>query len=261
MKWLFFHYDTFLEFYNPVREHQFALRCMPATNGRQRVVRADVTIQPATEQSLITDGFGNLTQTGFIESEHTSFHYGVTGEVFVSPDNKDKAPLNPVFCYPSELTKPSSEMYEFLENLKIGELLIYDIALKLTEEIYTYFTYVTGSTNVNTTAAEAFAAKTGVCQDYTHVFLSFARTLGIPARYANGLLVGEGVTHAWAEVYIDGAWVGFDPTNNRAVTDDYIRFCVGRDFEDCPIERGVFLNPSTQRQTIQIRVFEGQQQQ
>jgi transglutaminase superfamily protein len=37
-----------------------------------------------------------------------------------------------------------------------------------------------------TTAAEAFALKRGVCQDFTHVFIAAARSLGIPARYVGG---------------------------------------------------------------------------
>ncbi len=57
-------------------------------------------------------------------------------------------------------------------------------------------------TTVFTTAAEAFALRAGVCQDYSHVLLSLCRYCGLPARYVSGHLLGEGGTHAWVEVLI-----------------------------------------------------------
>ena len=59
-----------------------------------------------------------------------------------------------------------------------------------------------------TTAAEAFALKRGVCQDFTHIFIAAARSLPIPARYIGGhFFRSDGVTvqeaaHAWAEAFV-----------------------------------------------------------
>jgi transglutaminase-like putative cysteine protease len=46
-----------------------------------------------------------------------------------------------------------------------------------------HMTYTPGATEVDTSAAQAFAGRAGVCQDHTHAFLACARSLGIPARY------------------------------------------------------------------------------
>ena len=46
-----------------------------------------------------------------------------------------------------------------------------------------------GITDAHTSAAEALADGKGVCQDHAHIFISAARTLGIPARYVTGYLV------------------------------------------------------------------------
>jgi len=255
MKWLFFHYDTFLEFERPVAEHQFVLRCMPRTNDRQRVVRAEVEVSPAVPLSVQDDGFGNAVQTGCVFFEHNSFHYSAHGEVFVSPDNKDRGALNPAFAYPSRLTEPTPEMLAFVEALRLnGDRRA--AAQAISSAVHAHIAYSPGSTDVQTTAAQAFAGRAGVCQDYAHVFVALARLAGLPARYANGLVVGEGASHAWAEVYIDDGWAGFDPTRNVVVGDGYIRFSVGRDFDDCPIERGVFFGDGGQRQTVRIKVHE-----
>jgi transglutaminase-like putative cysteine protease len=259
LKWLFFHYDTFLEFDHPVNEHQFILRCKPQSNGRQRVVRAEITIKPHVPISHLEDGFGNNVQTGCIPFDHASFHYSSDGEAFVFENNKDEGPLNPVFRYPSELTKPSPQIREFLGSLGPSPANPIETAELIMGAVYNKIEYLTGSTDTNTTAAQALEKGTGVCQDYTHLFISVARLSGLPARYANGLVVGEGVSHAWAEIYAEGSWIGFDPTRNCPISDDYLRLSVGRDFYDCSIERGVFLGVSGQRQTVQIKVHEASQ--
>ena len=83
---------------------------------------------------------------------------------------------------------------------------------------------------------------------------TLARQAGLPARYVNGLPEGEGASHAWCEVWLDGVWTGIDPTRGRWTDEGYIRFGVGRDFGDCPMERGVFLGHTSQRQTVFMTV-------
>ena len=96
----------------------------------------------------------------------------------------------------------------------------------------------------------------GVCQDYAHIFLALCRLMGIPARYVAGMMVGEGATHAWTEVWILGAWIGFDPTNNRLAGDHYIKLSHGRDFGDCTIDKGCFKGFAAQKQNIYVKVEE-----
>ena len=115
-------------------------------------------------------------------------------------------------------------------------------------------TYTPGVTGVSTTAAQAFALGQGVCQDYAHVYLALARLCGLSARYVNGLPEGEGASHAWCEVWLDGVWTGIDPTRSRWADEGYIRFGIGRDFTDCPMERGVFVGAANQCQTVFMQV-------
>ncbi|MBI5872141.1 transglutaminase domain-containing protein [archaeon] len=57
----------------------------------------------------------------------------------------------------------------------------------------------------------------GVCDEITNLFISFARSLGIPARFVSGraysnIIKGFG-NHGWAEVYIpEHGWVPYDVT-------------------------------------------------
>jgi transglutaminase-like putative cysteine protease len=87
-----------------------------------------------------------------------------------------------------------------------------------------HLTFAYGSSAPTTTAADAYAAGTGVCRDFAHVAISFCRALSIPARYAFGYLPDMDVPPApepmdfaaWMEVYLDGRWWTFDPRNNAA---------------------------------------------
>lgn len=60
----------------------------------------------------------------------------------------------------------------------------------------------------------------GDCTEHSTLFITLARSLGIPAREVHGLLyIGDAGRafggHAWAEVLIDGAWIEVDPTWNE----------------------------------------------
>ncbi|HAF40848.1 MAG TPA: transglutaminase family protein [Sphingobium sp.] len=104
--------------------------------------------------------------------------------------------------------------------------------------------YRAGVTTSETTAAEAFALGAGVCQDHAQIFISAARSIGIPARYVSGyLLAGDGdllhETHGWAEAFVPAlGWIGFDPSNRVCVTEHYVRVASGLDADDAAPIRG-----------------------
>ncbi len=124
----------------------------------------------------------------------------------------------------------------------------------LMHEVYRRLAYAQGHTHVGTTAAEAFALGRGVCQDYAHIYVTLCRMAGFPARYAAGMVVGEGATHAWAEVWQDGAWTAYDPTHDCIVDDRYVKVSHGRDFADCSVDRGCFRGAAGQEQTVYVKV-------
>jgi transglutaminase-like putative cysteine protease len=93
--------------------------------------------------------------------------------------------------------------------------------------------YAIGSSDVTTTAVDAFLSRRGVCRDFAHLLASFARAAGIPARlvsaYAWGLKPPD--FHAVVEVWLDGGWHLVDATG-LAPIEGLARICVGRDATD-----------------------------
>ena len=132
-------------------------------------------------------------------------------------------------------------------------------AQAMSARLFRNFCYRSWTTNTATTAQQALDQGCGVCQDYAHIFIALCRLCGVPARYAAGFMFGEGVTHAWAEVYDGSGWIGIDPTNNRMTGDEYIKICDGRDAPDCIINKGVFFGSVAQHQTVHVKVTEAEQ--
>jgi transglutaminase-like putative cysteine protease len=91
-------------------------------------------------------------------------------------------------------------------------------------------------TSTSTTAAQAYAGGKGVCQDQAHVMISLCRSVGVPARYVSGHLVGEGGTHAWVEVVVPEGHlakaVAFDPCNGVRTGPRHLTIATGRDYHD-----------------------------
>ena len=254
---LHFYYDIRLEFDAPVTGHAFALRCVPPSFPGQEILDVELSLEPCTSYACQRDGFGNLLQIGRIEAPHDHFRYTVRGNARLAPEKRRPEPVHPIYRYPSAYTRPSGEMLAFLKGLDL-EGTPRAQAEAICDGVHRHMTYTPGATGVSTTGAEAFAAGAGVCQDYAHIYLALARQAGLTARYCNGLPEGEGASHAWCEVWLEGCWTGIDPTRNRWTDDSYIRFNVGRDFGDCPMERGVFLGRTGQTQTVFMRVAQNQ---
>lgn len=260
MQKLKFLFLTKLEFSNMIGEHHFVLRCVPQVLPEQQVVDLDMKVMPqACTGVFSTDSFGNQLYAGSLLAPHRFFYYRVNGEIVRDDGERRQEAAASCLRYPTKLTSPSEEMRLYADELWQQELSglsgdSYGIASRLSEIIHREFAYVPGSTNVYTTAAEAFRQRSGVCQDYVHVFLALARLYGIPCRYVSGLPFGEGATHAWVEIWQNGLCYGLDPTRGCLADEGYIKLNVGRDFNDCPIERGVFRGQADQLQTTYMKV-------
>ncbi len=60
-------------------------------------------------------------------------------------------------------------------------------------------------------AAHTLARGAGDATEYALLLVALARAAGLPARAVFGALAGPTRPHAWAEVYLDGAWRAVDP--------------------------------------------------
>ena len=95
------------------------------------------------------------------------------------------------------------------------------------------FTYNSAASLIGASATDSFNRMSGVCRDYAHMLITFARAAGIPARFVSVYApdVRPQDFHAVAEVYLGGAWHLVDATG-MARPADMVRISVGRDAAD-----------------------------
>lgn len=259
MRKLRFSFHTQLQFDQPVTQQFYTLRCIPSSDGVQQLFSVNCRVAPNGNIRYNKDGFCNTIGTGCIKEAHQYFSFDVEGIAFVNDKKRPAQDLDgrdAIYRYPTLLTTPDNAIKEFLTQLQITKKDGADGLIRLNEALSKKMKYAPGTTTIHTTAAQAFRQGQGVCQDDAHIYLAMARLLGYPARYVSGMMLGEGATHAWVEVAVDGMWLGIDPANGCLVDDRYICFAHGRDFADCPVERGIFFGIASQSQEVLVSVWE-----
>ena len=123
--------------------------------------------------------------------------------------------------------------------------------------------YEPGATGVQTSAQEAWEARSGVCQDMAHISVALLRAAGLPARYVSGYLHPDpkaepghavaGQSHAWAE-YWTGDWVPCDPTSLAPVGERHVVLGRGRDYADVTPLRGIYSGAPSVAMKVTVEV-------
>ncbi len=241
-------HQTTYRYATPANQVSLLLRLQPGALNCQQPGAWAVTVNgtPVTDFPLnaFGDGEGFYHRRGaFSEMEIVATGTVTTQERHgIVSGFPHEAPL-PVFLRQTQLTRPDAAILALARSIDEREPIprLHALSARVREAI----AYEGGATTPATSAAEALALGRGVCQDHTHLFVSAARSLGIPARYVSGYLLADEAahalreTHAWAEAWVDGlGWIGFDATNGLCVTELYVRLCSGLDAHDAAPVRG-----------------------
>lgn len=232
-------HDTTYHYDDQVRASIQYLRLTPHDSERQQVISWQLDL-PCPVRAQI-DPYGNILHVLTLDEPHESIVIGARGQVEIDPSREAEREMgSPLpFLRHTRLTAPDDALSTFARQHCDGRR-DRDTLIGLMEALSAEIVYTPGATRVDTTAAEAFAGRAGVCQDHTHAFLGCARSLGIPARYVSGYLHSENdgrlASHAWAEAWLDGAWYSFDITNGLARPERHLKLAVGLDYLDaCPV--------------------------
>ncbi|HEU0043358.1 transglutaminase family protein [Sphingomonas sp.] len=142
-----------------------------------------------------------------------------------------------------------------------------EAGIALARRIQTEFAFDAEATLVDTSPADAFHQRRGVCQDFAQIMITGLRAAGLPAAYASGYirtipppgeqrLVGADATHAWVLLWCgpQRGWVGLDPTNGIWMAEDHIVVAVGRDYAEIAPVDGVVLGSGAQKMEVSVDV-------
>ena len=236
-------HTTRYEFANPVRHGLQRLRLTPKSTQGQTVLDWDMHLAGARLEVEYDDHNRNRTTLVSVEPGTTSIVVECRGTVATSDSLGVVGPHSghmPMWAFldQSAQTRPGPRIRAIMAGVYAPRLSVIDLLHRLSAKVLSQVAYVTGETNVYTTAEEAAELGMGVCQDHAHIFIGAARALGVPARYVSGYLmmndrIEQEAGHAWAEAHVEGlGWVGFDVSNGISPDERYVRVATGRDYRE-----------------------------
>lgn len=269
-------HTTGYEYDGPVGTSYNEARMTPVTSPGQLVLTSRLDVSPVPWSFRYRDYWGALVTAFEVAEVHAELLVTATSTVQV-----DRHPPAPHGLSWDDVRDPQvvDRLCEYLALPprvlpptglagRLGPLLAEaagpgDFARAACHLVHSEVEYVVGSSEVHSTAAEAWDARAGVCQDIAHLCIGTLRTAGVPARYVSGYLhpstdpvVGEPVTgesHAWVEWW-DGDWVGFDPTNEVTPDDRYVTLASGRDYADVAPLTGIYSGGAASSMFVNVSV-------
>lgn len=226
------------------------LRLTPRNHEGQYVI--DWRIDVSADAKLVghEDAFGNITHVFTADGPLGELSVTVDGEVETQDTDGlirgavERFPPS-LFLRETPLTRADAAIGDFAQQVTAangrGALAGLHALLR---GLHDQMSFGDVGAEAAPTAAEAFARRYGIAQDWTHVFIGAARSLGVPARYIAGYFCAMGERtqerdHAWAEAFVpDLGWVGFDPAKGACPTDAYVRVAIGLDAHGAALVRG-----------------------
>ena len=270
-------HTTDLAYSGLISESTMELRMAPRQEQDQHRLSFTLGLGPAATAVSYFDWLGNTVHSFTVNSFHKQIRIVATSVVETNRPKlepaslPDRYPVCPVDCdytvydflqfggpvVDSPMLRKLVDEFRPKDGTPLGE-----VAQQMLDLINSRFTYRKGITNAASPITEVLEHGSGVCQDFTHLMIGMARAMGIPARYASGMLhprprddefeppagdAGAGSyrgftqTHAWCELLFPSTgWIGFDPANHCTVGDNFVKVAVGRHFFDVPPNKGVY---------------------
>ncbi|MBL8567501.1 MAG: transglutaminase family protein [Phreatobacter sp.] len=249
------------------------LRLTPRNFSGQHVANWRIDVDQDCRLDAHEDAFGNITHTFSASGPIPAMTIRVDGLVETSDTAGvvrgaiERFPPG-LYLRETDLTKadPAIRAYAEERRARAGDGTL-SILHALLDDLPADMAYDKDPTHASTTASEAFALKSGVCQDFAHIFIAAARHLGIPARYVGGYFlhadgtIDQEAGHAWAEAYVeDLGWVGFDPANAICPSEQHIRIACGLDYLNAAPVRGSRHGGDGEFLTVKVRVDQAARQ-
>lgn len=256
----------------PARSVIQMLRLTPRSYDGLHILRWRIDIDHDATLKPSKDSFGNIVHSFCAEGPLDALSVSVEGEVLTEETGgmikgtAERLPLG-LFLRQTALTTVDQDIRNFAADASRSKSPL-EALHAINTALFERMTFNVHTTEVHTTAAEAFADGQGVCQDFAHILIAAARSQDYPARYVSGyMLQADGredyeAGHGWAEVFLpDIGWIGFDPTNGICATEAYLRVAVGLDYLDASPVRGVRTGGAQENLDVHINMQQGVAQQ
>jgi transglutaminase-like putative cysteine protease len=250
-------HETVYRYETPAKSAIEILRLTPRNHDGQYIVRWRIELNVDCRLDPFEDAFGNLAHSFTVDGPLSELVIRVDGEVEtqdtagVVSGTMERFPSS-LYLRETPLTAPDAGIAAFAdETAKRANRDPLATLHALTARIYDEFVFDPDPTLPATSAAESFALKRGVCQDYAQIFIASARHLAIPARNDTAQEAG----HAWAEAYLPTlGWIAFDPANGISATAAHLRVAIGLDSLGAAPVRGMRFGGEGETLSVAVHV-------
>jgi transglutaminase-like putative cysteine protease len=253
-------------------------RMTPMTTPAQQTLRARIDVRPMSWEMSYLDYWGSQVTAFEVHHPHDQLEVTARSVVELEPlgghisSNAGTADWSDL-ASPALLdehvemllmtprTEPTDELTDEVARLRsTGRP--EEVARQICDLVRERVEYVPGSSEVRGTAAEAWVAGKGVCQDIAHLAAGALRSVGIPARYVSGYFdpreePREGQvtaqSHAWVEWWT-GDWSAFDPTNGVPPDDRHVVVARGRDYADVTPLKGIYSGTAESTLFVEVQM-------
>jgi transglutaminase-like putative cysteine protease len=278
-------------FDTPTGGGRHLLRLLPADlPGVQHLISARIAVQPRpVERSEFSDYFGNRVTEVAVPAGQDEIVFTASARVerLARPPEADLTPpltelagelaaltdFGPAsphhFLGASPRIRPVAAITAYAAGIAAAAPTTREAVRGLGLALHRDMAFDPEATTVDTPPDEAFAVRSGVCQDFAQVMIAGLRGIGVPAAYVSGYLrtvpppgrprlEGADAMHAWVRAWCgrSAGWVEFDPTNAMFVAADHITVACGRDYGEAAPVAGVLrlAGSQTSRQAVDVIV-------
>jgi len=277
------HTTTYL-YSNPVSICHTQTHLAPRESARQKVLSHELSVSPEPAFSTTrTDYFGNEMNFFSINEMHQTLSITSFSELELFPEEPPHAGLTPAWEEVRDIMRAKADEESFVASefvcrspfVKTGAAFaeyakpsfargrsLLEAGMDLNHRINKEFRYDQRATTISTPVDEVLRNRGGVCQDFAHLMISCARSMGLPARYVSGYLrsgkdsVGHEASHAWCALFCpEFGWLDFDPTNDVMPRGDHVTVAHGRDYSDVTPVKGVALGGGEQIVNVVVEVL------
>ncbi|MFP4567548.1 MAG: transglutaminase-like domain-containing protein [Candidatus Woesearchaeota archaeon] len=196
---------------------------VPINANNQKVLAQSYNVMPED----VGEGFAKFKITSAEDFDLVANYEIETSIASTKVFDKVSFPLNGLdpsyisFISKTDVYDINNDISALAASLAGGEDDLFKVVFNLANWVHENVEYDIETLNPESLPASwVFNNRRGVCTEYTSLFISLARSLGIPAREVSGFAFTESTLfergwefHSWAEVYFPGTgWVLFDPT-------------------------------------------------
>ncbi len=195
---------TCFRYKSPVSESLMELRMHPRTEGGQRCLSFQLSVEPRTRVYEYRDYLGNTVHHFDVPGHHRELKIVAESLVEIEPEPELPDGLEPSawddldaqaaagdyweMLMPSQFAQPTEALFGLIESLGVqrrGDPLRF--LRELNSAVYAWFEYVPKATRVDSPIDHAIEVRKGVCQDFAHIMIALVRHVRIPCRYVSGM--------------------------------------------------------------------------